>query len=109
MRGQRRIKLRFRSSFKSVVKGFAGKRDFLDDFSKLIDFDRKNSKVPATIFAFRDGIVEGFIQPFHTVAEKILKSNEQRELKAPVTGFAQDIENVDGGAFFAQRGNGDVT
>src|SRR5262245_2230556 len=109
MRGKCREELRFRSRFQTVVKWFTCNGDLFNHLPQLIHLDWKNAEVGPAILMLSDRLPERAIQPFDTVAEQILKPNEQRELEAAVAGFANHSHHVDTHALLAKRRDGDVS
>ena len=76
---QRSDQFRLASGFETEVKLLTGIDNFFDNFAQLIDLDRKNAAIFIFVAKFRDRVVECAINSFDTVAEQILKSDDQRE------------------------------
>src|SRR5438105_14368624 len=76
---QRSDQFRLASGFETEVKLLTGIDNFYDNFAQLSDLERKNVAVVIAVPKFRDRVVECAINSFDTVAEQILKSDDQRE------------------------------
>src|SRR5438477_450040 len=76
---QRSDQFRLASGFETEVNLLTGIDNFFDNFAQLIDLDRKNAAIFIFVAKFRDRVVECAINSFDTVAEQILKSDDQRE------------------------------
>ena len=69
----------------------------------MIDLDGENSPVAALELKFGNGIPEGVVQVGHPVAQNILETDEQRKLQLPLAGLFDDVRDLNGRPFFAQR------
>src|SRR6266481_4785710 len=76
---QRSNQFRLASSFETEMKLLTGIDNFFDNFAQLIDLDRKNAAIFIFVAKLRDRILERAINRFDTVAEQILKSDDERE------------------------------
>jgi hypothetical protein len=57
-------------------------QDFLNDFMKLIHFDRINTDIRVLIPRFFNSLLEGVVQLRHARSKQILKANQQGKLDA---------------------------
>ncbi len=90
------------------MKSFARIDDLFDDFTPLVDLDRKNAAIMILIAELRNRTLKCAINCFDPVPEQILEPNQQRKTEVSSTRFVDDFQQIDGTAIVLQRPRFDV-
>src|SRR5205807_6703484 len=106
--GERGDQLGFASGFQPKMELFTCFDDFLDHFSKLIDFDRENAAITAPIIKFRDRGFKGPVDTLAAMTKKILERNDQWKTETARARFVDHFKNVNRAAAFLYRFGNDV-
>ena len=106
--GQSGEHLRLGADFEAIVERPAGIENLFNDFAKLVDLDREDPAVAASIVVLRDGTVECIIECLDAVPKQILEADEQRGIEVQSLRLAQHVDDRYGDAGFLQRRNGQV-
>src|SRR4030095_4725196 len=108
MHRKRGDQFRLASCFETKVKLLTGIDNFFDYFAQLIDLDRKNAAIFIFIAKLRYRVSECAVNRFDTVAEQILKSDDERETQTAIACFIYDFQDVDAATVLLQGLRDDV-
>src|SRR3954469_18059118 len=98
----------FTACFQSEMKLLPGIDDLFNDLAQLIDLDRENTAVTATVAELSDRTLKRAVNRFDPMPKQILESNHQGKGKAAGPSFANDFQNVDRTTAILQWPNFDV-
>ena len=73
------------------MKRLSGIEDFLHHFSHLVDLDRENTAIFAFVAGGLNGIRKGLIDGTDPVAQEIVETDQQGEVKAALLGPGGDF------------------
>ncbi len=104
---QYRHQLWFGTGFQSDGDILGG-NDVLDHRLLLVDLDRVQRGVAATVGKLGDVAIKGAGQLSHTVLENVRKAHQQRQIQAAVTQLGDELVQVDGLAVRPVRHDLDV-
>ena len=103
------VQLGLRTHLEPEIIGLARIKNLFNHLAQLIDLDGEDSPVAALELKLGDGIPEGVVQVGHPVAQNVLETDEQRKFQIPLTGLLDDVRNLDGSPFVAQRSDHHVS
>ena len=97
------------AGFETIMIALSELGDLLDDLALLVDLDRIDAAVFATVFGFLDGLAERFVDLRDAGVQQVAETEENRKVGAAVAEAVDDFEERDLGlGFVVFKADGDV-